>query len=99
MKIRSELYVLFDDEIARMKLEFWGRRVFIHYLAKASPLRVARRALRVAADVKRICAAIGYKTIEALFRDNERLERLCVLWGFALVRKQEGLTYMRCENA
>ena len=99
MKIRSEMYVLFDDDVGRMKLEFWGRRVFIHYLAKASTLRVARRALRVADDVKQLCRVLGYKVIEALFPDNNGLERLCELWGFKLKGRENGLTYMRCDNA
>lgn len=99
MKIRSELYVLFDDDVGRMKLEFWGRRVFIHYLAKSSAFRVARRALRLAREVKAICLALGYPVIEALFPDNRGLERLCVLWGFTLKARENGLTYMRCNNA
>jgi len=99
MKINSEMYVLFDDEVARMKLEFWKRRAFIHLLAKGSPLRVARRALRMFPAAKRICAALGIRVVEALFPDNAGLERLCVLCGFRLYARENGLTYMRCDNA
>lgn len=99
MKLRSEMYVLFDDEVGRMKLEFLQGGCLVHYLAKASPMRVARRALRIWPDVMRICATIGFRTVEALFPNNDGLERLCVLCGFALIGKRGGYTYMRCDHA
>ena len=98
-ELGSELYVLFDDDIARMKLEFFPRRVFVHYHAKASAFKVARRALRIWPQVMAICKRIGYARIEALFKDDKALERLCRLCGFTTVGHERGLTYMRCNYA
>lgn len=99
MKLRSEMYVFFDDEVGRMKLEFLNGGCLVHYLARASAVRVARRALRIWPDVMRVCKAIGFRTIEALFPDNAGLERLCRMCGFVLVGKTGGYTYMRCDHA
>lgn len=98
-EIGSEMYVLFDDEIARMKLEFWRGRVFVHYAAKGTALRVALRAARIWPRVRAICAALGYARIEALFPSSAPLERLCALVGFTDARHANGVTHMECQNA
>ena len=97
--MRTELYTLFDDEVGRMKLEFLRRRVFVHYLAKASALRVARRAITIWPEVMKICAQLGYRFTEALFPSDKGLEKLCKRVGFVLKVRENGLTYMRCRNA
>lgn len=93
------MYTLFDDEVGRMKLEFLRRRVFVHYMAKGSAVRVARRAIKIWPDVKRICATLGYRFTEALFPSDKGLERLCKRVGFDSTVRENGLTYMRCRNA
>lgn len=93
------MYVIFDDEVGRMKLEFWRKRVFVHYLANGSAVAVARRALRIWPSVKRICLNLGYPLVFAVFPSNRGLERLCVMCGFRLYGHENGITYMRCSNA
>ncbi len=99
MKIRSELYTLFDDGVARMKLEFWRGRVFIHYFRKGTKLSCARKFLRLWPDVKAICRALGYRTICALGPDNKGMERLLHIVGFKSLAHENGLTYMEHDNA
>lgn len=89
-----EWYTVFDDDVGRLKLEFTHGRVCVHYKAFAGPVRAALRVLRIRESVENILRAIGYRSALAYFKENAKLERLCVMLGFTRVRSRNGWVLM-----
>lgn len=98
--MRAEQYVFHDDDRARVVLEFWRGKAFIHMTIKKIGMDVMREIRARWADVKDVLKTIGFDVVYAY-----NLEILAEQWtrfmrplGFTEVRRQNGLVLMEAQT-
>ncbi len=86
----GDWWTFYDGEVARVRVEFYKRKAWVHVIFKRWGMDAMREMRRRFPELLTILRAIGYKEAHAFNKPDEKWARFVTMLGFREVRRNNG---------